>query len=129
MSDFLGFLLIVVVGIWAASVFYSGFQEGSGKKPNREKRQTEEQPTSRTPTLRITYTDSEGITTQRDVSPYKRATNERFRAWCHLRGEPREFLFERVQSGIDLQTGEALTQAGVYRAIHPARTPPPDLSD
>jgi len=129
MGDFIGFLLVVAVAIWVTWFLYSGFREGRGKKPARKNQKALERSANRTPTLRITYTDSEGATTQRDISPYKRATNERFRAWCHLRGEPREFLFDRIQNGIDLLTGEVLTQAGVYRAIHPTRTPPPNLDD
>lgn len=80
------------------------------------------------PTLRITYEDAEGQTTVRDVTPKSRATNERFYAWCHLRNEPREFVFSRVLSGVDLATGEVLDRVGVFRHIHPKRKPPPGLS-
>lgn len=81
----------------------------------------------RAATLRITYRDFEGQETTRDVSPYTKATNERFRAYCHLRKEAREFVFARVQGGVDLQSGEVLDRAGVFKHVHPTRNVPEDL--
>lgn len=95
--------------------------------PDDEDATTRRRATPRTPTLRITYRDFEGQETTRDVSPYTKATNERFRAYCHLRKEAREFVFARVQGGVDLQTGEVLDRAGVFKHIHPTRNVPEDL--
>lgn len=78
-------------------------------------------------TLRITYRDFEGKETTRDVTPYTRATNDRFRAFCHLRQEPREFVFDRVVGGVNLETGEVLDRAGVFKHIHPTRKVPAHL--
>lgn len=79
-------------------------------------------------TLQIDYVDGDGVWTTRRIAPYKSGnTNDRFDAWCETRQERRTFLFERVQSGVDLRTGRPLDRAGVFRHIHPGRRVPGDL--
>jgi len=123
----MGEALILAFLVWLGYLVLKarGGQNRPGETPDQRPR-TDGTPT-RAPTLRLTYQDFEGTQTTRDVTPYTRATNERFRAFCHLRGEAREFLFARVQSGIDLDTGESLDRAGVFRHIHPTRRIPADL--
>lgn len=76
-------------------------------------------------TLRITYTDADGNTTQREVALYKSGhTNERFEAWCGLRLERRSFFFGRVDQAIDLETGEMLTRPQLFNRVHPTRRVP-----
>lgn len=80
------------------------------------------------PTHRITYTDAEGNTTQRNIALYKTGhTNTKCEAWCDMRQERRTFLFDRVQNAVDLSTGEVLTRAGFFTAVHPARKVPKHL--
>lgn len=80
------------------------------------------------PTHRITYTDAEGNTTQRNIALYKTGhTNARCEAWCETRQERRTFLFARVQHAVDLSTGEVLTKAGFFSAVHPTRRVPDTL--
>ena len=80
------------------------------------------------PTHRITYTDAQGNTTQRDIALYKTGhTNAKCEAWCETRQERRTFMFGRVQSAIDLSTGEVLTRAGFFSAVHPSRKVPEHL--
>lgn len=123
----MGEALILAFLAW---VGYRVLKALGGKKPPKETDDRRPRPggaPTRAPTLRLTYRDYEGTQTTRDVTPYTKATNERFHAFCHLRGEAREFLFCRVQSGIDLSTGEALDRAGVFRHIHPTRRVPAEL--
>lgn len=79
-------------------------------------------------TLQINYVDVDGVWTTRKIAPYKSGnTNQKFDAWCEARQSRRTFLFERVQSAVDLTTGQNLTRAGVFQRIHPGRSVPTDL--
>lgn len=79
-------------------------------------------------TLMIRYTDAHGKVTDRSIAPYKNgATNDRFDAWCNSRKARRTFIFEQVQHGISLETGEMLTRAQVFTIIHPTRKVPAEL--
>lgn len=52
--------------------------------------------------LRFTYTDRAGRRSQREITPYGYALARgklRFHGWCHLRGERRNFAFERCAFG------------------------------
>jgi hypothetical protein len=113
------FIALVAWAFWAyiKSNSASGAQHRSKEKGKRTP-----------PSLRITYVDANGEMTERDVSVKGRPTNERFNAWCYLRNEQRQFLFERVQGGVDLKTGEVLDRTGVFRHIHPTRKVPDSLS-
>ena len=116
------FLLIAAGVIW-----FLLKKTGDGTSHTAQGKNQPPPSAAREAALRLTYQDFEGNQTTRDVSPYTRATNERFRAYCHLRKEAREFVFARVQGGVDLQTGEVLDRAGVFRHIHPTRNVPEDL--
>lgn len=120
--------------MWTFLLFFAlaavalGYLNGSKSSEIRSDPETSRRRTpSRKATLRITYRDFEGNETTRDVSPYTKATNERFRAFCHLRQESREFVFDRVVSGVNLETGETLDRAGVFQHVHPTRKVPVDL--
>lgn len=79
-------------------------------------------------TLRIRYVDERGNRTQRDIAIYPLgATDRRFQAYCSLRRDTRDFLFERIERATDLDTGEILTQADVFRRVHPGRRVPAGL--
>lgn len=74
------------------------------------------------PELRIRYEDEHGRRTRRDISIYAYgATDRKFQAYCHLRRATRDFLFTRIVEAIDLDTGEVLTKADVFRRVHPNR--------
>lgn len=79
-------------------------------------------------TLRIRYVDERGNRTQRDIAIYPLgATNRRFQAYCSLRRDTRDFLFERIERATDLDTGEVLSQADVFRRVHPGRRVPDEI--
>lgn len=79
-------------------------------------------------TLQINYVDADGVWTTRNVAPYKSGnTNERFDAWCETRQDRRTFFFSRVQSGMNLHTGQRLGRADIFKVIHPNRKTPIDL--
>ncbi|ABM38621.1 hypothetical protein [Polaromonas naphthalenivorans] len=78
--------------------------------------------------LRISYVDEKGNSTERDISIYESgATNRKFQAYCSLRKDTRDFLFERIEYATDLDTGEVLSQADVFRRVHPGRKVPATL--
>lgn len=60
---------------------------------------------------RITYTDQRGLTTERDID-IKRAHDDNgmlaVDAHCNLRGAHRSFIDDRIQSAVDLDTGEVV---------------------
>jgi hypothetical protein len=75
--------------------------------------------------LKIVYLDANDQKTTRDIHPCRTgATNRKFYAWCALRQERRTFLFEGIQSGVDLTTGEILSRVDIFRKIHPTRKVP-----
>ena len=79
-------------------------------------------------TLQINYVDADGVWTTRKVAPYKSGnTNEKFNAWCETRQDRRTFFFSRIQSAVDLTTGQSLNRADVFRRIHPDRRIPADF--
>ena len=57
----------------------------------------------------INYTDQRGLTTERDIT-IKRAYDDNGKfsmaAFCHLRNAHRNFIDDRVNSAVDLDTGE-----------------------
>lgn len=62
------------------------------------------------------------------VQPYRiRANADYFEAYCHLEEVKRSFRFDRVLSAMDLQSGELLAQADLFKLIHPKRVPPESL--
>lgn len=68
--------------------------------------------------LRLKYIDAKGKLTERDVIPdMNRVQQDRFDAWCTLRHEERTFFFSRVQSAVDLSTGECLNAMQLSIAI------------
>lgn len=74
---------------------------------------------------RIAYTDADGNATVRDIALYKSGhTNDRFEAWCGYRQERRSFIFQRVGTVVDLETGEMLTHADLFSRVHPNRRVP-----
>lgn len=78
--------------------------------------------------LRISYVDEKGGHTERDITIYESgATNRKFQAYCSLRQDTRDFLFERIEYATDLDTGEVLSQADVFRRVHPGRKVPATL--
>jgi hypothetical protein len=87
---------------------------------------------SRTKLLRLelTYTNTRDLTQQRLVLPYRSGANmDYFDAWCFMEDVRRSFSFYRVQYAINPETGELLSQAGLYRLIHPKRKAPPWLKE
>jgi hypothetical protein len=79
--------------------------------------------------LRISYSDAEDRDSERDIAIYKSgATNYKFDAWCSLRRARRTFIFSRIQSAVDLETGEVLTVAQVFRRVHPTRKVPEEIA-
>ncbi len=76
-------------------------------------------------TLVLNYVDADGVPTTRQIAPFESgATNRKFGAWCYLRQEQRTFLFNRIESGIDLYTGEVLSRSDIFKRIHPTRSVP-----
>lgn len=122
---------------WVAWVIFKGYKEGRNGKDSDNTTQADEPKKSKweyrkpgQPTHRITYTDADGNTTQRNISLYKTGhTNAKCEAWCETRQERRTFLFDRVQHAIDLSTGEVLTKAGFFSAVHPTRRVPDTLKN
>lgn len=120
---------------FVAWIMHKGYKEGrSGggtENPSQAAGSIERQREYRKPghpTHRITYTDAEGNTTQRNIALYKTGhTNAKCEAWCEMRQERRTFLFARVQHAVDLSTGEVLTKAGFFSAVHPTRRVPDTL--
>lgn len=77
------------------------------------------------PALRIKYVDANGVCTEREITPYKTGTTrETMHAYCHLRRARRKFLFSRVESAIDMETGEVLTRHQLWLRFHPGKLPP-----
>ena len=77
---------------------------------------------------RIAYTDADGNATVRDIALYKSGhTNDRFEAWCGYRQERRSFIFQRVGTVVELETGEMLTNADLFARVHPNRRVPDSL--
>jgi hypothetical protein len=52
-----------------------------------------------------------------------------FDAWCFMEDQKRSFCFYRVERATDTETGEVLSQAALYRLIHPKRIAPTWLKD
>jgi hypothetical protein len=77
------------------------------------------------PRLELTYTNTRDLTQQWLVLPYRSGANkDYFDAWCFMEDVRRSFSFYRVQYAINPETGELLSQAGLYRRIHPKRKAP-----
>lgn len=77
------------------------------------------------PAYRISYLDSQGAKTEREISPYKSGVNRHLLpAYCHLRSDRRDFAFSRVLSAVDLNTGEILSRHGFWLRFHPGKLPP-----
>lgn len=82
------------------------------------------------PRLELIYTNTRDITHRRLVSPYRSGANMNyFDAWCFMEDVRRSFSFYRVQYAVDPETGELLSQADLYRLIHPKRKAPPWLKE
>lgn len=75
--------------------------------------------------IELIYTNTRDMTHKRLIQPYKtRANIDYFEAFCFLENKKRSFCFYRIEYAIDQDTGELLSQADVYKLIHPKRTLP-----
>jgi len=114
--------------IFGALALFFFYRVGLRAEKEKQKAQAPEKSLARKPgppTLRIKYVDADGAFTERDITPYKSGvTRKSMPAYCHLRNDRREFLFERVQSAIDLQTGEVLTKHQLWYRFHSGKLPP-----
>lgn len=82
------------------------------------------------PRLELIYTNTRDVTQRRLVSPYRSGANmDYFDAWCFMEDVRRSFSFYRVQYAVNPETGEMLSQAELYRLIHPKRKAPPWLKE
>jgi len=82
-------------------------------------------PNGKLPRLDLMYTNTRDITQKRLISPYRSGANvDYFSAWCFMEDEKRSFCFYRVQWAVNTETGEILSQADLYRLIHPKRMAP-----
>lgn len=80
----------------------------------------------RKPTYRITYVDAYGERTTREIFPYKVGRTDRgFEAWCTLRADRRNFVYVRIESAVDLATGEMLDANAFHACLRPGK-PFPD---
>lgn len=85
---------------------------------------------SKLPRLELIYTNTRDLTQRRLVSPYRSGANmDYFDAWCFMEDVRRSFSFHRVQYAVNPETGELLSQAELYRLIHPKRKAPPWLKE
>lgn len=85
---------------------------------------------SKLPRLELIYTNTRDLTQRRLVSPYRSGANmDYFDAWCFMEDVRRSFSFYRVQYAVNPETGEMLSQAALYRLIHPKRKAPPWLKE
>jgi hypothetical protein len=85
---------------------------------------------SRLPRLELVYTNTRDMTHRRLVAPYRAGANmDYFDAWCFMEDVRRSFAFYRVKHAVNTDTGEVLTQAALYRLIHPKRQAPSWLKD
>lgn len=78
-------------------------QRSSAKKPALKTIITD--PLSR---VFITYHDSEGQVTKRNIEPIKTDSEGHIRAYCFMREELRTFLLGRIKEVVDVNTGECL---------------------
>lgn len=115
----------LIFGALALYLFYRiGLRADKKTDPN----QANEKPPARgpgPPVFRIKYVDADGAFTERAITPYKTGTTrETMHAYCHLRRARRKFLFSRIESAIDMETGEALTRHQLWLRFHPGKLPP-----
>lgn len=65
----------------------------------------------------IIYTDQRGLTTERDID-IKRIYDDNGQfamdAFCHLRGAHRSFIEDRIQSAVDLDSGEVVDSVAAH---------------
>lgn len=69
--------------------------------------------------LHIHFVDREGKATKRDITTLRYAHNPETHggsiyAFCHLRQANRPFAFSRIKKAVDLETGELITDLGVF---------------
>jgi hypothetical protein len=58
-------------------------------------------------TVRIVYKDYHGQETERSIEPLEWVTHNRIRAFCHLRGEERDFRIDRIVECALVDTGQS----------------------
>ncbi|MDI6025628.1 hypothetical protein QBK99_05345 [Corticibacterium sp. UT-5YL-CI-8] len=101
----------------------SSVEEGGVDRPDNPKYNTWEEAMNRSVTddLRflIEYSDAAGVVTEREINPTMiKLTAHRpevkIVAYCHLRGEEREFRSERILFAKNLKTGRQITDLGQY---------------
>lgn len=73
--------------------------------------------------LRIRYRSSDDEVTERDISEITVESPRTIQAMCHLRGEKRSFVLERIESAINLDTSEVIDDLGTFFGLHPINTP------
>lgn len=123
-------LCLVLFLIWLFSTFGNS-PKADPSSANKSARQPSGIASRAPPaSIRISYVDAVGNQTERDIAPYSSGnTNQRFRAWCYLRNEQRDFLFERIRSATDIHTGNSMTIADVFSRVHPGRVAPVWMRD
>lgn len=65
-------------------------------------------------TLRITYKDSAGLVTERDISNWVVSGSQQIDAYCHLRNSERPFYLDKILCVVDVETGEIVTDLYNY---------------
>jgi len=80
------------------------------------------------PNYRLSYLDSSGSQSQREVVLLEMdASSESFQAYCFLRSAERTFRFDSVLQLVDLRAGELIPVGEVWRALNNGTAPPPHL--
>lgn len=90
------------------ALFSSGKSTSKPAKKSARAKKPEPAPETFVPELLMTYEDSIGDVTDREISRPRLVQYGNFKAFCHLRQEMRTFKVKRVIGVTDIATGEVL---------------------
>lgn len=77
--------------------------------------------------LRIWYRSSDGVLTERVVTPVLVMPPGLMDAYCHLRNEQRNFVLKRIEQAVIESTGEYIPDIWEYFGLRSLRPPKPEI--